>query len=198
MGSKCCSLLQKDDLEPRPPAGVRQPHFTGLRCATLINATWPRSASSEPPRDREQTGGAENQYRAWIRCPKEKKRKSLAFPKVRQTLGAQTLGHDRVVTFVMPSFFFFSQHDTERVFAHHVMPVCSNQKPLFPKSSAFPPGLWYAKFEFAGIYLFILNGWFIAAANRHLSWKRWQNRNYSITLTSALLPLHQASPSPTS
>lgn len=107
MGSKCCSLLQKDDLEPRPPAGVRQPHFTGLRCATLINATWPRSASSEPPRDREQTGGAENQYRAWIRCPKEKKRKSLAFPKVRQTLGAQTLGHDRVVTFVMPSFFFF-------------------------------------------------------------------------------------------
>lgn len=81
MGSKCCSLLQKDDLEPRLPAGVRQPHFTGLRCTTLINATWPRSASSEPPRDREQTGGAENQYRAWIRCPKEKKENLSHFQK---------------------------------------------------------------------------------------------------------------------
>lgn len=176
---------------------VRQPHFTGLRCKALINASWPRSANSEPPRDREQTGGTENQFRAWIRCPKEKKKiKSLAFPKVRQTLGAHTLGHNRVVTFVMP--FFFSQHDAEHVFAHHVMPVRSNQKPLFPKSSAFPPGLWYAKFEFTGIYLFILNGWFITAANKRLSWKRRQNRNYSITLTLALLSLQQASPSPTS
>lgn len=86
---------------------------------------------------------------------KKKNKISLAFPKVRQTLGAHTLGHERVVTFVM--LLFFSRRDAERVFAHHVMPVRGNQKPLFPKSSAFPPGLWYAKSEFTGIYLFILN-----------------------------------------
>lgn len=182
----------------RRPAGVRQPHFTELRCAALINTSWPWSANPEPPRDRELTGGAESQFRAWIRRPKEKKKNkiSLAFPKVRQTLGAHTLGHERVVTFVMLLFFPGAMQSVYL----HIMSCLSAvirshyfQKAQHSLLDSGMPSLSSQGF----IYLFWI-GWFITAANRRLSRKCWQSRNYSTTLTLALLPLCQASPSPTS
>lgn len=182
----------------RRPAGVRQPHFTELRCAALINTSWPWSANPEPPRDRELTGGAENQFRAWIRRPKEKKKiKSLSHFQKSDRPSALTLWATKEWWHSLCFFFFPGAMQSVYL---HIMSCLSAvirshyfQKAQHSLLDSGMPSLSSQGF----IYLFWI-GWFITAANRRLSRKCWQSRNYSTTLTLALLPLCQASPSPTS